>query len=190
MNKRNLMPVGFILVCALQLAVPAWMIVEREWTLRTGQVFKFRTRPVDPVDAFRGRYVALGLEPETVTVADSKEWRYGQKAFAVLDTGADGFVVVTRLEHARPSGGVMALPVRITWTENGSGKTHITWPGLDRYYMAEEKAPAAEAAYRERSRRGNQVCHITVRVRGATGVIENLYVEDKPIGDWLRNHPH
>ena len=55
MNKRNGILLGLVVVAAAQLAVPAWMIAGRELTLREGQVFKFRTRPVDPADAFRGR---------------------------------------------------------------------------------------------------------------------------------------
>ena len=94
MHKRNLMLLGFALVAAAQLAVPAWLIVERERTLRDGQVFKFKTRPIDPVDAFRGRYVWLGLEPDAVKVADVNAWSHDQKAFAVLGTDTNGFAIV------------------------------------------------------------------------------------------------
>ena len=54
----------FALVGFAQLAVPASLIWKRERTLRQGHVWKFRTAPVDPVDAFRGRYVALEFEAE------------------------------------------------------------------------------------------------------------------------------
>ncbi len=54
--------------------------------------------------------------------------------------------------------------------------------------MMEEKAPAAETAYREHSRGDRQDCYITVRVRGSVGVIENLYIENQTIHDWLKTH--
>jgi len=184
-NKRNLILLGFAMVVVVQLAVPAWMILEREWTLREGEVFKFKTQPVDPADAFRGRYVWLRPEPDTVTVPDAGTWHYGQKAFAVLGTGTNGFAIVKRLERTRPAG-ESALQVCASWSDGK--RVHINWQGLDRYYMTEDKAPAAEAAYREHNRRTNQTCSITVRVRGSVGVIENLYIENQPIQTWLRDH--
>lgn len=139
---------------------------------------------MDPVDAFRGRYVWLSLEPEAVTVADGRRWSHGQKAFAVLDTDTNGFATVRRLEPVRPAGET-AVRVRTMWRDARTNKVHIAWPGLDRYYMEEGKAPAAETAYRDHSRRTNQTCHVTVRVRGPHAVIENLFIEDRPIRAWL-----
>ena len=188
MNKRNLLLLGFAVVVAAQLAVPAWLIIEREWTLREGQVFKFKTRPVDPADAFRGRYVWLDLEPNTLKVPDVNQWHYDQKAFAVLGTDSNGFAVVKRIEHSQPAD-APAVPVRVSWWDIKKGELHITWTGLDRYYMTEKKAPAAEEAYREHNRRTKQDCHVTVRVRGSRAVLENLFVENQPIHDWLKAHP-
>ena len=187
MHKRNLMLVGFALVAAAQLAVPTWMIVERERTLRDGQVFKFKTRPIDPVDAFRGRYVWLGLEPDAVKVPDVNAWSHDQKAFAVLGTDTNGFAIVERLERAAPAGQA-AVPVRMGWSDIKKGEVHLVWPGLDRFYMTEAKAPAAETAYREHNRGANRACHVTVRVRGTCAVIENLFIDNQPIHDWLRTH--
>lgn len=186
MSRRNWLVLAFGLVVAAQLTVPAWSIVGHERALREGRVFKFRTRPVDPADAFRGRYVWLSLEPDAVKVTGAAQWRYNQKAFAVLDTDTNGFVVVKRLERERPAN-ESAVRVRTLWCNTPSNGVHIAWPGLDRYYMTEGKAPAAETAYRDHSRRTNQTCHVTVRVLGGHAVIENLFIADQPIQSWLRN---
>ena len=185
MKRNRLALTGFAVMALLQLAVPAWMIVDREWTLRHGQAFKFRTRPVDPVDAFRGRYVWVSLDPATVKVTEANAWHYGQKVFAVLATDPDGFASVDRLDRVRPEG-LSALPVHIRHVDVQSGELRIDWEGLDRFYMNEAKAPDAESAYRQHSRTNNPSCHAVVRVRGARGVMENLFIEDQPIQDWLR----
>ena len=187
MNKRNLLLLGFAVVALAQLAVPAWMIVEHEGALQQGQVFKFRTRPVDPADAFRGRYVWLSLEPDAIRVPDVNNWAHDAKAFAVLGLDTNGFALVKRLDRAAPAN-EPAVAVRTLWPDAKDGVVHIAWPGLDRYYMTEGQAPAAETAYREHSRRTNQTCHVTVRVRGTRAVIENLFIDDQPIHDWLREH--
>lgn len=186
MGKRSLILLGFGVVVAAQLAVPASMIIGRERTLREGQVFKFRTQPVDPADAFRGRYVLLRLEPGVVEVPRAEEWPYRRKAFAVLGTDTNGFAVVTRLERKQPAG-EPAARVRTLWHERND-RLHINWIGLDRYYMTEEKAPAAEAAYWSHNTRTNRACHVAVRVRGGDAVIEDLFIDDQPIRDWLREH--
>ncbi len=185
MNKRNSILLGLGVVIAAQLAVPAWMIIRHESTLREGKVFKFRTQPVDPADAFRGRYVLLRLEPGVVKVTNARQWHYNQKAFAVLGVDSNGFAIVESLERDAPAGKT-ALPIHVNWTEEKNGQVHIDWTGLDRFYMTEKKAPAAEEAYREHNRITNRSCHVTVRVRGGRAVIENLFIEDRPIRDWLK----
>ena len=62
MKKPRL--VIFILVALAQICVPASMIWKRQRTLREGRLWKFRTAPVDPVDAMRGRYLSLRFETE------------------------------------------------------------------------------------------------------------------------------
>ena len=71
MNKRIWILAIFALAAVTQLAAPARMIWRHERTLREGRVFLFHTRPVDPADAFRGRFVWLGLEPDPpITTCD------------------------------------------------------------------------------------------------------------------------
>ena len=151
MSKRSLVLIGFALAAAAQLAVPAWMIMERERTLSEGEVFRFKTQPVDPV----------------------------------LGQGADGFAVVKRLSRTRPED-EPSLQVRTQWMDMRERTVHIEWLGMDRFYMTELKAPAAERAYREHSSRGKQDCHVTIRVHGSCGVIENLFIGDQPIQAWLK----
>ena len=54
----------FVTVAFLQLLIPIQMITSRERILDKGTLYKFRTRPVDPYDAFRGKYVALSIDYE------------------------------------------------------------------------------------------------------------------------------
>ncbi len=186
MSKRNLIVLALCVVVIAQLAVPASLIIKHEMTLQKGEVFLFKTRPVDPVDAFRGRYVWLGLEPASVKVPDVQEWTYKQKVFAVLGRDTNGVAVVQRLEHAKPEG-EPSVQVRVGWHNNSANEVSISWPGLDRYYMTEKKAPAAESAYRNRSTRENQTCFVKIRVLNGHAVIEDLLIEGQSISDWLKN---
>ena len=53
-----------------------------------------------------------------------------------------------------------------------------------RFYMDEDKAPKAERAVWG-GRRGQRKASVSVRVRNGVGVIEELYIDDVPIHQWL-----
>jgi hypothetical protein len=58
--------------------------------------------------------------------------------------------------------------------------------------MEETKAPMAERAYRERvNRRGqtNQTTYAVVRIKSGEAVLENVYVDGKPIRQYLTEKP-
>ena len=52
----------FGLLCVAQLGVILFQIVNYERILKEGEVFYFKVLPLDPYDAFRGRYVSLRFE--------------------------------------------------------------------------------------------------------------------------------
>jgi uncharacterized membrane-anchored protein len=93
-----------VLVAAGQLAIPATMILQRERTLRDGHAYKFRTQPVDPYDAFRGRFVALRLEPTTAPVATNANLQRGATAYVTLAEDPDGFTKFTGATPEPPVG--------------------------------------------------------------------------------------
>lgn len=81
--------------------------------LRNGQVYKFRTEPVDPYDAFRGRYIALGFEAARVPLlragASARDYPRWKKFCAVIETGADGFASFKTVQKKRPDAGAYVL---------------------------------------------------------------------------------
>ena len=168
----------FAAMALVQLAAPAGMILSRERTLAQGEAFKFRTAPVDPYDAFRGRYVALRIDKSEAAVPDGVSVSFGQTVYATIETGDDGFAKFGVVSLSPPKGRPY-LKVKAGFAD-GKGGINLQLP-FDRFYMEEAKAPAAEAACREHSRKGAQDAYVVVRVLAGAGVIENLYVGGKPI---------
>lgn len=167
----------FVLVAFAQLAVPGSLVWKREQTLGRGTVWKFRTAPVDPVDAFRGRYVALRFEAETQEISPPADANSGDMVFVTLKTNAEGFAEIYRVFATKPVGDDF-IEAEL------HGKT-ISLP-FDKYWVTERDAPAAETAYRNLSRRGNQNAYVTVRVFRGDAAIEQLYLDNQPLGDYLR----
>ena len=93
----------FILVALAQLGVPAMLAWGRIQTLTHGRVWKFRTAPVDPEDAIRGRYVALRFAAESFSAPEKPESEQipaGATVYVVLKEDADGFAQV---DHVSPT---------------------------------------------------------------------------------------
>lgn len=184
MNRRQTLIAIFAAVAALQLAAPFSMISKRELTLREGTLFKFRTAPVDPYDAFRGRYVALQLEAAHCTATNAASFQNGQAVYALLENDADGFARVLQVVADHPAKGEF-IKTRVQYV-NGSTLA-LQWP-FDRFYLPEALAPEAEKAYRIHSSRGNRTAYVAVRVRSGFAAIENLYVDGLPILEFVHRN--
>lgn len=182
MNRKNTILSLFAVLAIAQLAVPLSMIQKREMTLRNGASYKFRTAPVDPADAFRGRYVALRLDEQTMRVPEGTAFRHGQKVYAAVSNDVNGFGRLVGLTADRPSGESF-VPATVSYVYGTNAQIQLPF---DRYYMSENKAPQAEAAYWSHSRRTNQTTYVTVRVLDGFAVLEELYIDDIPIKEFLK----
>ncbi|HEX8489945.1 MAG TPA: GDYXXLXY domain-containing protein, partial [Chthoniobacterales bacterium] len=160
--------VVFALVACAQIAVPASLIWKREQTLGRGHVWKFRTAPVDPVDAFRGRYISLEFEAEAQQISPPPNARYGQTIFVTLRPDAERFAIIDQVLVAPPEGNDF-----IAAQLHG---TAVSLP-FDVYWVNERDAPAAEAAYRAQSTREKRNAFVTVRAFKGDAAIEQLYLE-------------
>ena len=167
----------FVLVALAQLAVPASLIWKREQTLRHGSVWKFRTAPVDPVDVFRGRYIALQFEAESQEISPPANSVSGQTVFITLRQNAEGFAEIDQVSLARPAGDDFIEALL-------AGK-NVTLP-FDNFWVNERDAPAADAAYASQSRRDKRNAFVTIRVFRGDAAMEQLYLDNQPLGEYLR----
>lgn len=181
MNRTVLMGL-FIVVAAAQIAVPASMIVRREAVLEQGRLFRFRVQPVDPYDAFRGRYVSLSLAEDSGPVPAGSVWIAGQTVYAQLVEDSQGFAHIGRVTASEPDHPDY-IAAKVRYVEGDRAFLDLF---LDRYYTNENLAPEAESAYREHARAGVEDAYVAVRVRNGDAVIEGLYVAGERIEDFVR----
>ncbi len=92
--NRSLRLALFVVVALVQLAVAGGAIVKSELALRTGEAFRFRIQPVDPVDAFRGRYVAIRFAVDRAPAADDLDVKSGKHVYLPIEIDADGYAVL------------------------------------------------------------------------------------------------
>ena len=171
-----------LLVAAAQIVVPASIIVDRELTLANGRPFKLRTAPVDPVDAFRGRYVWLAFEIQDYET--STQYEHGDRLHAVLRENDEGFAEIARLSR-EPVDGDSALWVTVQYPAENRVRLELPF---DRFYLDERDAPRAERAVREASFGDSIDASAAVRIRGNSAVLEQLYLGERTVYEYLREH--
>lgn len=171
----------FALVALAQLAVPASMIWKRQMTLREGRVWKFRTQPVDPVDAVRGRYLSLRFEAEGFSNSASIDSR---PVYLSVKEDADGFAVVDQIS-ATPLRGDNVFKSGRVW---GGTQKHADFP-FNKMWLNEKDARAADAIYAAENRRSKADSYAIVRIKNGDAAIEDLFLGGKPLRDWLHAKP-
>ena len=170
----------FALIAFAQLSVPAMLVWERVQTLTHGRVWKFRTAPIDPEDAVRGRYVMLRFGAEDFT--HPEKFESPDSVYAVLKETPDGFAEIDHTSTTEIRGDNV---IKVEPGGNWDGRQHIVIP-FNRLWITEKSAPEAERAYRENSRRGQQNAFATVRVLNGDAALEQLYIDNQPLADYLR----
>lgn len=185
--KPRLIFALFVALAIVQIAVPSGQIMKHEDILRTGKVYKFRTAPVDPYDAFRGRYVALNFADTVAILRRGEKIEYRASAYVTLQKDEAGFVKFGEISGVPPVSGDY-LRVKYLYASGTDGtKADFRLP-FDKFFMEETKAPRAEAAYIKHGNRRDRTIdntYVIVRVKGGRGVIEDLYIADQPILDFL-----
>ncbi len=171
----------FAIACLAQWGVAAREIVLHERTLRRGELFRFRAAPVDPVDAFRGRYVAVSLWENSVP-RDGANIPRNTQVYVEPQNGEDSFAHFVRV-HRKPPTNIPTLPARVLYADENH--LHFVIP-LDRYFLNERLAPEAERVYGRRAQMSHDETWLAVRVGHGRAAIEGLYIGGRPIEDVVR----
>lgn len=183
MNGRTLRLILFVALALAQIAVAGRAIFLSELTLRNGDVYRFRLAPVDPVDAFRGRYVALRFAEDRAPVADHTPDLAREKVYVPLVVNDEGFATFgAAILEAPEDGAYLRFQSGVEFLDDdGERRLSLALP-FRRYYMTEKLAKEVD---RSLWRRGIRPAWVTVRVRAGLGVIEDLYVDGLPVREWL-----
>jgi hypothetical protein len=181
--------VALVAVAAVHLAVPLVMIGGHERTLREGTAWRFPTAPVDPADAFRGRYVALTFPQAETQLAAGFAPERGDWVYVPLARDSDGFARLGSALPAPPDDGDY-LRVRARWTVDGdTRRVGLAFP-FDRLYMEESVAPRAEEVYRQLQPAPGATAAppawAVVRVRDGRAALEDVSIDGTSLRELAR----
>ena len=176
----------FSAVMLIYFCFPFSLIFNQEKILSQGELFQFRSIPVDPYDAFRGRYVALSSTISGAWEPDSMLIR-GETAYVTFKKDSLGYAIVKEVLTSPPNH-PSYLNLRISRI-NGNRISFNPPENMQRYYMNEKLAPKAEKVYRQLNRSSNvnrkANAHLDVKIWKGSCLIEELYLNDLPVTEYL-----
>lgn len=178
---RKLLIILLFLVFAVQLSVPAKMIFQQEDAIQAGTSYKFKTRPIDPLDPFRGKYISLNYELNSFeTTEDWKEYR--GPVFVYLGTDGHGFAKATAVSKTLLDTDQDYVKAESNYSYGN--KVNFRLP-FNRFYMNEHKAYDAEVSVRETQLDTTKTCYGLVYIKDGTAVLENVFIDDVPIQQFV-----
>lgn len=180
----------FGLVAVAQLAVPFRMISRKQRVVDNGTEYKFKLRPVDPTDPFRGEYVILNYAAlDGAFALPDTSRRTGEfDGFALLGQGPDGFVRITGLAEEEPVTGdyIRVTGWKGTYDAGGTDSIRGLGPEFDRYYLEEGGGHIAEDLVRWRpDTNALREAYAVVRVYKGDGVVRDLIIGGRPVRQWV-----
>ncbi len=184
-NKTRLILFG--IVVAIQLAIPMQMINQQESTLSEGIAYKFKTKPIDPNDPFRGKYITLAFEIDKIQTTDSI-WQKKENIYVYLEEDNSNFAKLHSISKTKKSIPNSYVKAKVNYYNKISKVLHFNLP-FNRFYMEESKAKPAEDAYRKIQRDSiPQSVYALVYINEGNTVLKNVYIDDIPIDTYIMNN--
>ncbi|WP_411767388.1 GDYXXLXY domain-containing protein [Winogradskyella sp. A3E31] len=175
----------FVILVLVQLFIPSKMILDRESILETGKYYKFKTRPVDPNDPFRGKYISLGFDINSAISKDSTIKR-DDKVLVYFEDSL-GYAKLNRISKNKLDIDLDYVEAEVRWLMPKNETVNFNLP-FDRFYMNEYKAKPAEEAYIISQRQRKPVekpTYALVAVKSGEAVLTNVFIDDIPIAEYV-----
>lgn len=175
-QKNMIAAIVVILLAVLQLGLLTKFIYAHESLTKNGIVYKFALEPVDPYDAFRGRYLALNFALFAIPNSDN----YRNKVVNVeLEADEDGFAKVKSIQLKEE------IPASDSYIETKYNYYRLTWP-FSRFYLQDEYARLTDQYLNEIITQHK--VYATIAVKNGAGRILDIYVDDIPMIEFLKTN--
>ena len=192
----------FIAFAAIILLVPVYVAVSSQNVLNNGEFYKFKPMAYDPFDPFRGKFLRVNYE--TNGIPTEFDFEEGETAYVSIGVDREGFAFFEEAFKSPPKDKDY-LKTTIQWSgmdasvireiEMGTeledfnlesvdtrSSVNIKIPdNMNKYFINEDDALRAEETFFEE----RENIYIGVRILDGEVRLENIYVYDQPILDYL-----
>lgn len=188
MNNKKIFLTAFILMAIIQLAIPGKMIWDKEKIIETGKEFKFETAPIDPTDPFRGKYIVLHYNENSITVETEDNWVSGENIYVILKINDKGFSTIDYVSKEKPENTEDFVLAHVDYISGEEFKTiTISYP-FDRFYMEESKAYAAEQEYNASQLDSTKTTYALVSIKDGDAVLKDVMIDGISIREIVKQN--
>ena len=183
MNKKWLLPL-FGLMQVAQWLVPSKLIYDSEKTISDGVTFMFRTRPVDPYDPFRGKYITLYFEDNKIRRDTLESFNDGESVFVLVEADSLGIGVPKDVSHSifdTSNCFEATVSYSVRDSANGFRWVYLEFP-FNKFFLEETLAPQAEMTYSE-TRSDTIPGFAVVKIKDGSAVLQDVMINDSSIVD-------
>lgn len=188
-NKTLLLAV-FVVMAIAQWLIPVNMITHQNDVLNTGKLFKFKTAPVDPYDAFRGKYINLNFEQNFIKTKNYKKFNSKDEVYITLIDSV-GYAKINEISKAKPKNGHF-IKTKVNYIENfdinnnkNNPRIYVELP-FNRFYMNEYDAQNAETVYAESSANEKYKTYALVAIKNGDAALKDVMINDVSIKEYVK----
>jgi uncharacterized membrane-anchored protein len=192
-NKKILASVLFGITMLIYLVVPYTMIARYEKVLHQGRVFRFRPAPVDPYDAFRGKYISLSGINNRIKKDTLVKYAAGEDVYVTVKKNTAGYAYFDDVFKSKPQAPDYILTkvqavYSDTYHHSPTSEVDIQIP-FDRYYLNENYAEKADDVYFRNGRsRDTGSVYLDVRIQNGVAITEELYFNSTPVKEFIQKN--
>ena len=172
----------FVVMCLAQWLVPGKMIYDSETVIVEGTTYKFKTQPIDPSDPFRGKYITLNFEANSIVLADSSLWDSGEVVFITFTIDSAGFATPSGIFRNPPDTDAFLKTSVSYFNTYDNFEVFFNLP-FDRFYLEESKASQAEQLYWQAQADTVQVAYGLVTIGKGKAVLTDVMINDRSVVD-------
>lgn len=192
----------FFAFAAIILLIPLYVAISSQNVLNNGNFYKFRPMAYDPFDPFRGKFLRVNYE--TGGIPTNFDFEEGETVYVSIGVDDEGFAFFEEAFKKAPKNQDYLKSV-VTWSGvdallqreiemaiesdnfdlealDTRGSVSIKIPdNMNKYFINEDNALPAEKVFRKE----RENIHIGVRILDGEVRLEDIYVYDKPILEYL-----
>ncbi|MFV0431372.1 MAG: GDYXXLXY domain-containing protein [Alphaproteobacteria bacterium] len=177
-HKNILRSIGVLALLLVQLGLLFQVIFSYESLRRSGYVYKFHLQPADPYDAFRGRYLYLNfMDLELPESTDKKVSKVYDILIKADEWGFAEALDAYALDDEKPSNSYLQGYI--------SYNNRLSIP-FSRFYLQEEYAKLLDKHINEIIK--DNLVYATLAIKDGKGRILDVYVNDTPIVEYLKQN--
>lgn len=178
--------IALLIACFLQIAFLIYLIFTNQAILKTGEQYKFKVRPIDPYNIFKGRYLTLAFEEEQANPIYDCPKNSNNKSFAIITKDKNGFAQLQKITNIKPKENNY-FELKTNYCQHKI-LGNFKFP-FDEFYLQETMAKKTEEDYKESLKIKNNNSYALVRIQGGKAVLEDLYINDKSVNNNLQGKP-